>query len=130
MYSTYIYFESNECATRGSLNIYAGSVPVEHLETFDTKLQASLQRIVEEGIDMDRMLMLINRDERQLRSKLESSKAETFASCVITDFLYGAEDGSELGPSLQEIERYAELRKWTSRDWTDLLEKYVFVSVV
>lgn len=79
---------------------------------------------------MDRMLMLINRDERQLRSKLESSKAETFASCVITDFLYGAEDGSELGPSLQEIERYAELRKWTSRDWTDLLKKYVVVFVV
>ena len=71
--------------------------------------------------------MLIDRDERQLRSKLESSKADTFASPVITDFLYGAEDGSELGPSLQEIERYAQLRKWTSQNWTDLLKKYVIL---
>lgn len=75
---------------------------------------------------MTRMSMLIDRDERQLRSKLESSKADTFANPVITDFLYGAEDGSELGPSLQEIERYAQLRKWTSQNWTDLLKKYVY----
>ncbi|KAJ3559767.1 hypothetical protein NM688_g144 [Phlebia brevispora] len=110
--------------TRSSLYIYAGSVPIEHLDSFDAKLQASLKRVVEEGIDMERMTMLIERDERQLRSKLESSKADTFSSSVIADTLYGAEDGSELGPSLQEIERYAEMRKWTSQDWTDLLKKY------
>ena len=72
---------------------------------------------------MDRMTMLINRDERQLRSKLESQKGETFSSGLITDFLYGKEDGSELAPSLEEIQRYVELRKWSSDQWIGLLRK-------
>lgn len=121
--STYLYFETAESATNGSLTIYAGSVPMEELDGFDKRLLNSLKRVAAEGIDMERMLMLINRDERQLRSKLESSKGETFSSVIINDCLYGAEDGSELGPSLQEIVRYAQLRKWTSKDWVNLLQK-------
>jgi Zn-dependent M16 (insulinase) family peptidase len=58
-----------------------------------------------------------------LRSKLESAKGDTFSGTVITDFLYGAEDGSELGPSMDEMNQYAALRKWTSKEWTNLLQK-------
>lgn len=47
--------------------IYVGSVSTENLDTFDQKLKASFQRIVNEGIDMERMAMVINRDERQVR---------------------------------------------------------------
>ncbi len=121
--STYIYFEEGEAATRGSLNVYIGSVPTEHLDTFDEKLRCSLQRVVKEGVDMDRMAMLIDRDERQLRSKVESSKGDTFSGNVITDALYGAENGADLGPSLEEIPRLGELRKWTNEDWVNLLDK-------
>ncbi|KAL0072062.1 hypothetical protein AAF712_000985 [Marasmius tenuissimus] len=121
---SYIYFAEDTRATRVYLPIYVGSVPTEHLKTFNEKLKASLERIVKEGIDMDRMKMIINRDERQLRSKLESAKGDTFSGTVITDFLYGAEDGSELGPSMDEINQYAVVREWTSKQWTDLLQKY------
>ncbi|KAK1232703.1 hypothetical protein PQX77_004179 [Marasmius sp. AFHP31] len=121
---SYIYFAEDTRATRVYLPIYVGSVPAEHLKTFNEKLKASLERIVKEGIDMDRMKMIINRDERQLRSKLESAKGDTFSGTVITDFLYGAEDGSELGPSMDEINQYAVVREWTSKQWTDLLQKY------
>ncbi|PCH33772.1 hypothetical protein WOLCODRAFT_61455 [Wolfiporia cocos MD-104 SS10] len=121
---TYIYFGEDTRATYVELPVYIGSVPTEHLDTFDEKFKASLQRIVDEGIDMKRMAMLIDRDERQLRSKLETSKGDTFSGTVITDFLYGAEDGSELGPSMDEINQYAELRKWTSKQWSDILSKY------
>lgn len=48
------------------LPVYIGSVPVEHLDTFDAKLSASFQRIISEDIDMSRMSMVINRDERQV----------------------------------------------------------------
>lgn len=123
-FSTYIYFEEREYATRGSLHIYAGSVPAEHLLTFDEPLQRSLQRIVEEGFDMKRMAMVLNRDERQLQSKIESSKGDTFSDAVITDALYGAEDGSLLASSLDDISRYTELRRWSSDDWVKLLKKY------
>ncbi|KAL0580364.1 hypothetical protein V5O48_001609 [Marasmius crinis-equi] len=121
---SYIYFAEDTRATRVYLPIYVGSVPTAHLETFGGKLKDSLQRIVKEGIDMDRMKMVINRDERQLRSKLESAKGDTFSGTVITDFLYGAEDGSELGPSMDEINQYATIRDWTSKQWTDVLQKY------
>ncbi|KAJ6519911.1 Metalloenzyme, LuxS/M16 peptidase-like protein [Mycena sanguinolenta] len=121
---TYIYFGEDIRATALYLPIYVGSVPTELLDEFDSKLKASLRRLVAEGIDMERMAMVINRDERQLRSKLESSKGDTFSSTVITDFLYGAEDGSELEASMDEINQFAEVRKWTSKQWTDLIQKY------
>lgn len=66
--STYIYFSEDTRATRVSLPIYVGSVPAEHLDTFDQKLKASLERIVKEGIDMERMAMVIKREERQVNS--------------------------------------------------------------
>lgn len=48
-----------------NLPIYIGSVPTGELQSFNEKLQISLHRIVKEGIDMHRMAMVINRDERQ-----------------------------------------------------------------
>jgi Zn-dependent M16 (insulinase) family peptidase len=121
--STYIYFYEDERATRGDLAIYVGSVPVEHLTSFPDRLRTSLARIAEEGLDMERMAMVINRDERQLRSKIESSKGDAFSTTIITDFLYGKEDGSELRQALNEIEGYEVLRKWSSKQWTDLLKR-------
>ncbi|KAF9650047.1 hypothetical protein BDM02DRAFT_3185737 [Thelephora ganbajun] len=121
---TYIYFYEDERATRGDLAIYVGSVPVEHLATFPDRLRASLAHIAEEGLDMERMAMVINRDERQLRSRVESSKGDAFSTTIITDFLYGKEDGSELLQALNEMDGYDALRKWSSKQWTDLLKKY------
>lgn len=48
-----------------NLPIYIGSVPTGELQSFNEKLGMSLHRIVKEGIDMHRMAMVINRDERQ-----------------------------------------------------------------
>ncbi|KAI0673522.1 Metalloenzyme, LuxS/M16 peptidase-like protein [Trametes maxima] len=121
---TYIYFGEDTRATYVDLPVYVGSIPTEHLDTFDEKLKASLRRVVDEGLDMDRMAMVISRDERQLRSKVESSQGDTFSGNVITDSLYGSEDGSELAPSMDEINQYAELKQWTNKQWTDLLRKY------
>ncbi|TFK30528.1 cytoplasmic protein [Coprinopsis marcescibilis] len=122
---SYIYFGEDIRATRNDLPLYIGSVPAEHLKDFPDKLKASLKRIVdEEGIDLARMQVLINRDERQLRSKLESTKGNTFSGNIITDVIYGAEDGSELGPSMDEISQYEELRHWTNEQWISILKTY------
>jgi hypothetical protein len=64
--STYIIFDISDRASQADLCIYIGSVPTEHLDTFDDRLKDSLKRIVKEGIDMDRMSRVINRDERQV----------------------------------------------------------------
>ncbi|KAF7306997.1 hypothetical protein MIND_00492500 [Mycena indigotica] len=121
---TYIYFGEDTRSTNIVLPVYISSIPTEHVDGFEDRLKASLQRIASEGIDMDRMAMVINRDERQLRSRLESAKDDIFSGTIITDFLYGAEDGSELGPALDEIRYYGTLREWKSEEWTKLLEKY------
>ncbi|KIY47049.1 hypothetical protein FISHEDRAFT_75082 [Fistulina hepatica ATCC 64428] len=121
---TYIYFAEECRATATYLPIYVGSVPTEHLGDFDNKLKNSFIEIVKKGIDMDRMSMVINRDERQFRSKLESDKGDTFSGSIITDFLYGPEDGSDLEAAMDDIACYNEVRKWTASDWAELLQKY------
>ena len=62
----------------------------------------------------------------QLRSKLETSKGDTFSTTVITDFLLGPEDGSGLLAAMDEMNYYDSLRKWTAEDWSSLLRRYVF----
>jgi hypothetical protein len=56
-------------ATQSDLVIYVGSVPTEHLDAFDPKLHESFRRIVKDGIDLHRMKMVIDRDERQVPFK-------------------------------------------------------------
>lgn len=66
--STYIYFDEEVRPEFTNLLVYIGSVPSEHIESFNGKLEKSLRRIVNEGIDMKRMAMVINRDFRQVRT--------------------------------------------------------------
>ena len=47
-------------------------MPTEHLDTFDTRFRASLERIVKDDIDMERMAMIISRDERQVSYNFSS----------------------------------------------------------
>ena len=65
--STYISLSTScVCATCIDLMVYAGAIPTEHLESFDTKLRASLARIADEGLDMERMARLLARDVQQV----------------------------------------------------------------
>ncbi|KAK7694817.1 hypothetical protein QCA50_002005 [Cerrena zonata] len=120
----YLYFSENQAATSFDVPFYASSVPIEHLDTFDVRLRASLQRIVDEGLDMDRMAVILNRDERQHLSRMENEQGDAFNMVVLLDALYGKEDGSDLAPACDDISHYAELKKWTNADWTNLIRKY------
>jgi hypothetical protein len=65
LYSTGIAFGQDTRATAVELSIVMRSVPTGELLSLNEKLQMSLHRIVKEGIDMQRMAMVINREERQ-----------------------------------------------------------------
>lgn len=121
---SYVYFSEDVRATHIDIPIYIGSVPTEHLEEFPKKLKSSLEKIANEGLDMERMQVIINRDRRQLKSKLESAKGDTFSSTVINDVLYGQENGSELLSSMDDMNYYNQLTSWTKDQWSDLLRKY------
>ncbi|KAL5495204.1 hypothetical protein ACEPAI_667 [Sanghuangporus weigelae] len=121
---TYIYFDEDTRPQFVDLPVYVGSVPSEHLDTFYGRFTESLKKIVETGIDMKRMKMVIDRDLRQIRSQLESSKGDAFSETVIEDFILGPEDGSELLPAMNEMALFDELRQWTSSQWAELLKRY------
>ncbi|KAH9082169.1 Metalloenzyme, LuxS/M16 peptidase-like protein [Lactarius deliciosus] len=122
--STYIYFGEESRATLCDVMIYVGSVPTEHLDTFDAKLHESFRRISKEGVDLDRMSMVIDRAERQFRSKVESDGGDAFSSAMIANFLYGRLDGSQIEDALDEIKDYNVLRTWSSKQWSDIINKY------
>lgn len=64
--STFIYIGADNRATLSDLMIYICSVPTEHLDTLDAKLHESFNRIIKDGVDLNRMKMVIDRDERQV----------------------------------------------------------------
>jgi hypothetical protein len=146
--STYIYMGADNRATLSDIVIYVGSVPTEHLDAFDPKLHESFRRIVKDGIDLQRMKMVIDRDERQVpfnpsycaqlslinsqfRSKVESHGGDAFATTMIGDFLYGRSDGSQIKAALDEITFYNTLRTWSNEQWTDFIQKCVqFVQTI
>jgi len=66
IHSSYISFYTEVYATNINLGILISSVPVKYLDTFNKKLATSLKLIVENGIDMQRIAMIIDRDERQV----------------------------------------------------------------
>ena len=57
-------------ATSIDIMVFVGAVPTEHLQGFDARLRASLARIADEGLDMDRMALLLARDEQQASASL------------------------------------------------------------
>ena len=68
LHSTYIAFYEDGRSTFSELAVYFGSVPSEHLDTLDERFKAALQRIVAEGLDMDRMSSVIARDRLKVCS--------------------------------------------------------------
>ncbi|CAE6520523.1 unnamed protein product [Rhizoctonia solani] len=115
---------SEQRATFTSSVIEFESVPTGELDTLHEKVIAKLKQIVADGIDMDRMGLVIKRDKLKLKSNLESNGGEVFAPGLVTDFLYGKEDGSDIAPLLAEMKYYEEVEKWTAKQWEDLLTRY------
>ncbi|EST04590.1 Peptidase M16, C-terminal domain protein [Kalmanozyma brasiliensis GHG001] len=118
------YFGSTDKAGATLLSAYFSSVPSDQLDRLDQQLIDLLAGIVKEGIDMDRMQMVIKRDKLKVLSQLETKPADSFADLLITDFLYGNLSGQDLHKALQDMKRYDELLTWTSDQWTELLQKY------
>ncbi|KAF8307697.1 hypothetical protein DL93DRAFT_2064630 [Clavulina sp. PMI_390] len=121
---TWIGFYENTRASFIELAVYFGSVPTEQIDGLSAKFKESLQRIIKEGVDMERMALVLKKDRLKVRISLESQGGDFFSGHVISDFLYGSRDGKELDPAMAEIARYEELGKWTSAQWANLLEKY------
>lgn len=118
------YIGSTDKAGASTLSAYFSSVPSEQLDKLDIQLIDLLSGIVKDGIDMERMHMVIKRDKLKVLSGLETKPADSFADLLITDFLYGKKQGEDLHSALEDLKRYDELLSWTNQQWTELLQKY------
>ena len=67
-YSSYINFGEDARATLVDLPVYVGSVPTEYLDTFQQKFKDCLTTIANDKIHMKRMRLVIDRDQRQVRT--------------------------------------------------------------
>lgn len=45
---------------------------------------------------------------------------------MISDFLYGRLDGSQIEEAMDEIKQYNVLRRWSSKQWSDIIDKCVY----
>lgn len=118
------YIGASDKAGASLLSAYFSSVPSEQLDKLDQQLINLLAGIVKDGIDMDRMQMVIKRDKLKVLSQLETKPADSFADLLITDFLYGNRNGDDLHTALEDMKRYDELVTWKNEQWTELIQKF------
>ncbi|KAK4699612.1 presequence protease, partial [Phenoliferia sp. Uapishka_3] len=105
------------------ITAYLSAVPSEGLESIAGKFKTALKRISEEEIDMKRMQSVIERSRLQLLNAIETDAADALMNSILTDALFGAEDGSDLAPQLSE-EDYTVVAGWSAKDWQDLINYY------
>ncbi|PWY97140.1 hypothetical protein BCV70DRAFT_219707 [Testicularia cyperi] len=121
---TDVYLGSSDKAGASLISAYFSSVPSDQLDKLDGQLTELLSKIIVDGIDMERMAMVIKRDKLKVLSGLETKPADSFADLLITDFLYGQRTGEDLHRALDDMNRYDELLTWSSKQWTDVLQKF------
>ncbi|KAI9030874.1 Metalloenzyme, LuxS/M16 peptidase-like protein [Phycomyces nitens] len=108
-----------------TLMLTASNVPIEEIEEFPAQLFETLHRLVETNdIDMERMLMVIDKEILKVNDSAETDAHETAAAICISDFLYGSADGEDLKKAVKDKEYLAKLKDLTVADWLNLLKTW------
>ncbi|RHZ59352.1 hypothetical protein Glove_364g19 [Diversispora epigaea] len=103
------------------------NVPVEDLEELANQVFKVFKRVVEdekEGIDMDRMQNVIQRDRLKILDGIETYPHSIFSHAAIIDHLYGKGDGSDLEKATKDLCFYDEISKFSENTWKEYLKKY------
>jgi Zn-dependent M16 (insulinase) family peptidase len=107
-----------------TLSIYFESVPLEHLETLEEDLFNTLRRVSDEGIDMERMTTVVEKQKHRYLLSVEKQPSEIFAQKLINEALYGSLDGKTLTEDVTDLKYYDALSTWTSDEWIALLQRW------
>lgn len=123
---TEVYFSTSDKAGASTIEVYLTNVPAALLGQLDvTLVDDVLRKVAEEGIDMSRMKTLIARERSKLLNQLETKPADSFADVIITDFLYGREDGRDLEASMDSMRRFDALEQYTSAQWIQVMNSWL-----
>ncbi|SMN21882.1 similar to Saccharomyces cerevisiae YOL098C Putative metalloprotease [Maudiozyma saulgeensis] len=108
---------------RSIVNIGIHGVPTEKLQETKEKV---LDILKTHKIDIERMKQVIDNNMWEYILRCEKNGDSALSQAVITDFLYGNQDGSSLSESLKDISDFAALAQWPVEKWQDLLDR-VFI---
>lgn len=137
-YATSIDFYSEDRVKKNECLCIVSDVPVKHLETIGEMVKGKMRTISEkEGIDMERMGLVLRRDRRKLLNYMETSVSSVLSDAIIggelcgterwrptvIDFLYGDLSGKDLPTAFDDLKDYTILEGWKAEDWISLLQR-------
>lgn len=106
--------------SRSIINLGIHGVPTERLE--ETKEKA-LQILGTHKVDVSRMKKVIDNYKWDYVVRCEKNGDTVLSQAVITDFLYGDEDGSSMKRSLKDLSDFDELQEWSQEKWQHFLHR-------
>ncbi|CAG8713079.1 25810_t:CDS:10 [Gigaspora margarita] len=109
--------------TRTAILATFENVPTEELEDLVTGLFDVFKRIVNEGIDMERMKSVIQRDRLKTLDEIEVDPHNVFSGHCIVDHVYGKETGEDLEIAVKDLSYYDQLLNFSEGQWIEYLKK-------
>lgn len=106
-----------------TIQFVLSSVETKRLSEVHNRFFEVVKQVASNELDMDYMLDCIHRQRRVLKASAEAS-ASFFTGPIITDFLFGARDGSNLR-DLASLREYDVLETWSDAQWRDYLRKWI-----
>jgi len=83
-FCTGIGFYSEDRVNKNELTCYIQDIPVKHLDTIQGMIHDKMKSILDkEGIDMERMGLVLRRDKRKLLNYMETSVSSVLSDAVI-----------------------------------------------
>jgi len=107
---------------RAEIKLSFDSVPTEKLEEVEPKFFAILNRIAEEGFDMDRMAAVIKREKLKLLDRLETDHMTLAWPCLVHS-LYGKKDDSDLAGFTDDLDNLDKVATFDNATWVKYLRE-------
>lgn len=111
------YREASHC-------LLFSDVTPENSDTIAPKFFELVNRILEEGIDMERMAQVLKKRKISELAYMEESPHSYFTDSIQSFFLY-SDSMDLLENRIDEIKRFSELEKKDKSYWEELMKKYI-----
>lgn len=120
--TTAVYYSTDD-RPQTEIRFTLTSVATDQLAAVESRFFEVLREAMEKTIDMQYMRECIQRHKRSWKFSTEYS-ASSFAEYVISDFLFGKKDGSNL-LDVSTLAEFDALEKWTDNDWRGYIMRWI-----
>ncbi|KAF9918748.1 hypothetical protein BX616_006122 [Lobosporangium transversale] len=121
-YCTSVDFQTQH-RIRAEIHLSFENVPTEKLEEVEPKFFSIIEKIVQDGFDMDRMAAVIKREKLKLLDRLETDHMSLAWPCLV-HFLYGKSDDSDLAEFVNDLDNLDAVAKFDNATWVKYLQEY------